>query len=58
MATIIERVEDVRRRIADTEARIADLKRTRSAAAMMLMETTFAVLAELQAYKARLERAN
>ena len=58
MATIIERVEDVRRRIAETEARIAELKRTRSAAAMMLMETAFVVLAELHAYKARLERAN
>jgi hypothetical protein len=56
MATISDKLSDVKWRIAESELRIAQLQLDRSAEAVLLVETATAALKELRGYEARLEQ--
>ena len=56
MATISDKLSDVKWRIGESERRITQLQLDRSTEAVLLVETATAALEELRRYEARLEQ--
>jgi len=56
MATISDKLSDVKWRIVESEQRITQLQLDRSTEAVLLVETATAALEELRRYEARLEQ--
>ena len=56
MATISDKLSDVKWRIVESERRITQLQLDRSTEAVLLVETATAALEELRRYEARLEQ--
>jgi hypothetical protein len=56
MASISDKLSDVKWRIVESELRIAQLQLDRSTEAVLLVETATAALEELRRHEARLEQ--